>query len=289
MVTDVIVCGMGAAGYTSAMYCARAGLKTLLIGEMPGGQTLNAEKIENYPGHLEIEGYALMDIMQKQAVLSGAELKTERIKEINLAEKTVNGIKAKSIILALGSRNRKLGLLNESSLVGKGVSYCATCDGNFFRGKKVAVAGGGNTAVSDAIYLSKICEKVYIIHRRDEFRAEKKLVDIMEKCGNVQKVMNSNVVEISEDNGMVCKVKTEREEFAVSGLFVAVGTMPNTELVEGQLSIKNGICVTNSMATSVEGVYAAGDVTDTNQKQIITAAGDGAKAAKSAIDYINSL
>ena len=284
---DVIVCGAGAAGLTAAIYCARAGLHTLVIGEMPGGQTLSAEKIENYPGFIEIDGFTLMDTFRRQAEISGAEILMEPINEINLSEKSVNGISARVVILAMGSNHKKLGLPNEEALVGKGVSYCATCDGNFYKNKKVVVAGGGNTAVSDAMYLAKICEKVYIVHRRDLFRAEKKLTDALDEHNNIEKVMNSNVLEILEKDGRVCGIKTEKEQIECDALFIAIGTDPNIKLVENQLKISNGIEVDKFMRTSFDGVFAAGDVTDTNQKQIVTAAGDGAKAAKSAIEYLN--
>lgn len=284
--TDVIICGGGAAGLSAAIYCARAGLKTLVFCEMPGGQTLSAEKIENYPGFIEIDGFTLMDTMRRQAEVSGAEIRMEPIGDINLDEKTVNGEKAKAIILAMGANHRKLGLPNEEALTGKGVSYCATCDGNFYRGKTVAVVGGGNTALSDAVYLAKICEKVYLIHRRDEFRAEKRVVDTLTEYLNIEKILNANVVEILENEGLVSGVKTESREISCDALFVAIGTLPNVALLEGQLELSDGIVADKFMCTSREGVFAAGDITDTNQKQVVTAAGDGAKAAKSAIEYI---
>ena len=283
---DVIICGGGAAGLSAAIYCGRAGLSTLLFCEMPGGQTLSAEKIENYPGHLEIDGFLLMDIMRRQAEISGAEIRMESVTEINLSDKTVNGEKAKAIIIAMGANHRKLGLFNEEKLTGKGVSYCATCDGNFYRNKTVCVAGGGNTALSDAIYLAKICKKVYLVHRRDTFRAEKSVENMLVEYPNIEKVLNSNVVEILEKDGFVSGVKTENREIECDALFVAIGTVPNVSLIEGQLDVENGIVTDKFMRTSAEGIFAAGDITDTNQKQVVTAAGDGAKAAKSAIEYI---
>ncbi|MBQ7039006.1 MAG: FAD-dependent oxidoreductase [Clostridia bacterium] len=284
--TDVIICGGGAAGLSAAIYCARAGLTTQVFCEMPGGQTLSAEKIENYPGFLEIDGFTLMDNMRRQAEVSGAEIRMEPIEKINLDEKSVNGEKAKAIILAMGANHRKLGLSNEEALTGKGVSYCATCDGNFYRGKTVAVVGGGNTALSDAIYLAKICEKVYLIHRRGEFRAEKRVVDTLNEYPNIEKVLNANVMEICETDGLVSGIKTENAEIKCNALFVAIGTDPNVSLIDGQIELENGIVTNKFMQTSREGVFAAGDITDTNQKQVVTAAGDGAKAAKSAIEYI---
>lgn len=288
MIYDGIVCGSGAAGLTAAMYCARAGMKTLVLGEMPGGQTLSAYKIENYPGIPEIDGFSLMDAFRRQAEASGAEIRMEKIEKIALAEKEVNGIAAKTIILAMGAQHRHLGLEKEDVFVGKGISYCATCDGNFFRDKTVAVAGGGNTAVSDALYLANICKKVFLIHRRDAFRAEKQLTEQLKRQANIELVLKQNIQKILEENGKFAGVQTENREIRCDGLFVAIGTIPNTQLVETQLDTKNGIEVDAFMRTKIPGVFAAGDITNTNQKQVITAAGDGAKAAKSALEYLQS-
>ncbi len=286
---DIIVCGTGAAGLSAAMYSSRGGADVLVLGDIPGGQTLNAHAIENYPGIEMTDGFSLMETMRKQALSSGAEIKTQRITEIDFEKKEVNGIPCKAIILALGASHRKLGLPNEESLVGKGVSYCATCDGNFFRGKTVAVAGGGNTALTDALFLSKICEKVYLIHRRDTFRAEQTLIDKVEKAENIVCFLNQNVKEIKEENGKLSGVATEENDLKCDGLFVAIGTLPNVNLLPQSMCNDKGVVVDTKMQTNIEGIFAAGDMTDTNQKQIVTAAGDGAKAAKSALSYIQSL
>ena len=286
---DIIVCGTGAAGLSAAMYSARGGANVLVLGDIPGGQTLNAHAIENYPGVEMTDGFSLMDTMRKQALSSGAEIKTQKITNIDFEKKEVNGIPCKAIILALGARHRKLGLPNEESLVGKGVSYCATCDGNFFREKTVAVAGGGNTALTDALFLSKICKEVYLIHRRDTFRAEKVLIDKVEKTENIICFLNQNVKEIKEKNGRLNGVVTEKNALDCDGLFVAIGTVPNTSLLPQDMCNEKGVMVDTKMQTNIEGVFAAGDMTDTNQKQVVTAAGDGAKAAKSALTYIQSL
>lgn len=286
---DIIVCGTGAAGLCAAMYCARGGADVLVLGDIPGGQTLNAHAIENYPGVEMTDGFSLMETMRKQALSSGAEIKTQKITEIDFDKKQVNGTPCKAIILALGASHRKLGLPNEDSLVGKGVSYCATCDGNFFRGKTVAVAGGGNTALTDALFLSKICKEVYLIHRRDTFKAEQTLIDKAEKTENIICFLNQNVKEIKEENGRLSGIVTEKNVIKCDGLFVAIGTVPNISLLPQDMCNDKGVVVDTKMQTNIKGVFAAGDMTDTNQKQIVCAAGDGAKAAKSALSYIQSL
>lgn len=287
---DVAVVGGGAAGLTAAMYTARAGLKTVVFAAMYGGQTVNAAKIENYPGIFETDGFTLMETIRRQAEESGAEIKSETVTNIDFDEMTVNGTKCRAIILAMGTEHRKLGLDGEEVLTGRGISYCAACDGNFFRGKTVVVAGGGNTAVFDAIYLSKLCKKVFIVHRRDAFRAEPAAVEKLKNTENVEFVLNSNITEFLEKDGRLSGVRTETREIECDGLFVAIGSMPADGLVKGKLKTDGGgIEVNTHMETSRKGVFAAGDVTNTNQRQIITAAGDGAKAAKSAIEYLQKI
>lgn len=287
---DVAVVGGGAAGLTAAMYTARAGLKTVAFAATYGGQTVNAAKIENYPGIIETDGFTLMETVRRQAEKSGAEIKSETVTNIDFDEMTVNGTKCRAIILAMGTEHRKLGLDGEEALTGRGISYCAACDGNFFRGKTVVVAGGGNTAVFDAIYLSKLCKKVFVVHRRDAFRAEPAAVEKLKNTENVEFVLNSNITEFLQKDGRLSGVRTETREIECDGLFVAIGSMPADGLVKGMLETDGGgIKVNARMETSHKGVFAAGDVTNTNQRQIITAAGDGAKAAKSAIEYLQKI
>lgn len=290
MSIDVAVVGGGAAGLTAAMYTARAGLKTVAFAATYGGQTVNAAKIENYPGIIETDGFTLMETVRRQAEKSGAEIKSETVTNIDFDEMTVNGTKCRAIILAMGTEHRKLGLDGEEALTGRGISYCAACDGNFFRGKTVVVAGGGNTAVFDAIYLSKLCKKVFVVHRRDAFRAEPAAVEKLKNAENVEFVLNSNITEFLQKDGRLSGVRTETREIECDGLFVAIGSMPADGLVKGMLETDGGgIKVNARMETSRKGVFAAGDVTNTNQRQIITAAGDGAKAAKSAIEYLQKI
>ena len=287
---DVAVVGGGAAGLTAAMYTARAGLKTVAFAATYGGQTVNAAKIENYPGIIETDGFTLMETVRRQAEKSGAEIKSETVTNIDFDEMTVNGTKCRVIILAMGTEHRKLGLDGEEALTGRGISYCAACDGNFFRGKTVVVAGGGNTAVFDAIYLSKLCKKVFVVHRRDAFRAEPAAVEKLKNTENVEFVLNSNITEFLQKDGRLSGVRTETREIECDGLFVAIGSLPADGLVKGMLETDGGgIKVNVRMETSRKGVFAAGDVTNTNQRQIITAAGDGAKAAKSAIEYLQKI
>ena len=287
---DVAVVGGGAAGLTAAMYTARAGLKTVAFAATYGGQTVNAAKIENYPGIIETDGFTLMETVRRQAEQSGAEIKSETVTNIDFDEMTVNGTMCRAIILAMGTEHRKLGLDGEEALTGRGISYCAACDGNFFRGKTVVVAGGGNTAVFDAIYLSKLCKKVFVVHRRDAFRAEPAAVEKLKNTENVEFVLNSNITEFLQKDGRLSGVRTETREIECDGLFVAIGSMPADGLVKGMLETDGGgIKVNARMETSRKGVFAAGDVTNTNQRQIITAAGDGAKAAKSAIEYLQKI
>lgn len=287
---DVAVVGGGAAGLTAAMYTARAGLKTVAFAATYGGQTVNATKIENYPGIIETDGFTLMETVRRQAEKSGAEIKSETVTNIDFDEMTVNGTKCRAIILAMGTEHRKLGLDGEEALTGRGISYCAVCDGNFFRGKTVVVAGGGNTAVFDAIYLSKLCKKVFIVHRRNAFRAEPAAVEKLKNTESVEFVLNSNITEFLQKDGRLSGVRTETREIECDGLFVAIGSLPADGLVKGKLETDGGgIKVNTRMETSRKGVFAAGDVTNTNQRQIITAAGDGAKAAKSAIEYLQKI
>lgn len=287
---DVAVVGGGAAGLTAAMYTARAGLKTVAFAATYGGQTVNAAKIENYPGIIETDGFTLMETIRRQAEKSGAEIKSETVTNIDFDEMTVNGTKCRAIILSMGTEHRKLGLDGEEALTGRGISYCAACDGNFFSGKTVVVAGGGNTAVFDAIYLSKLCKKVFVVHRRNAFRAEPAAVEKLKNTENVEFVLNSNITEFLQKDGRLSGVRTETREIECDGLFVAIGSMPADGLVKGMLETDGGgIKVNARMETSRKGVFAAGDVTNTNQRQIITAAGDGAKAAKSAIEYLQKI
>ena len=298
----VVIIGAGPAGYTAAIYSARAMLRPLLLaGFEPGGQLMITTDVENYPGFAEpIQGPWLMDEMRKQAEHVGARLENEHVVSLDLRERPFRIVCdsgrivfAQSLILATGAKAKWLGLKSEQELRGAGVSACATCDGFFFKAKDVVVVGGGNTAVEEALYLSHIAATVTIAHRRDSFRAERVMVERLAKRPNVTFKWNCVVDEIlggGTPRGVVGvrlkNVKTgATEDVAADGVFVAIGHAPATELVEGQLELKaNGYVKVKpgSTETSVEGVFAAGDVTDDVFRQAVTAAGMGCMAAMEA-------
>lgn len=301
---DVIVVGGGPSGYTAALYAARAGLSTLVVEMLsPGGQMATTENVENYPGFEDgVDGFELGEKMQRGAEKAGAATAYEEVKELDLAAspKLVRTRKheyrAKAVILAMGASPRMLGLPDEEALRGKGVAYCATCDGMQYKGKVVAVAGGGNSAAEDALTLSKICEKVYIVHRRDTLRAERSYLAPLEKAGNVEYVWDSRIEQLLHDGRLtglrLANVKTgEESTLAVDGLFVAIGRKPETALVEGQVELGPGgyIAAGEDTRTNVPGVFAVGDIRTKPLRQIVTAAADGAVASKMAQEYVAGL
>lgn len=301
---DVIVIGGGPGGYAAALYTARAGLVTLVIEKLaPGGQMSTTDIVENYPGFAEgINGFELGMQMQQGAERFGVKTEYAEVTSVELKghPKLVHvGDKiyeAKTVILAMGASPRELGLSNERELRGRGVSYCATCDGMFYRGKTVAIVGGGNTAVADALYLNKICEKVYLIHRRDTLRASKTYMQSLEEAENVEILWNSEVTEIyAEDTvtGVAVKNKVNNETFKLScdGVFAAIGNMPNTALVKGQVTLDEyGYVVADETTrTNIDGVFAIGDMRSKPLRQIVTAVSDGAVASKYAEEYINEM
>ena len=233
---DIIIVGAGPAGLTAALYALRANKKVLILeAKSYGGQIINAAKIENYPGIAEVSGFDYATTLYNQVKNLGAEFKFEtviRIEEDKSVITKANTYQAKAIILATGSENRKLNLPNEDKFIGRGVSYCATCDGNFYRNKTVAVIGGGNTALEDAIYLSNLVEKLYLIHRRNEFRGEEKLVDELKTKENVEIIFNSNVISLNGDKKLDSIVVEDnsgnKKELNVDGLVIAIGREPKT-------------------------------------------------------------
>ena len=294
-IIDVAIIGAGPGGMTAAVYAGRAGLKTVVFERATvGGQMAYTNELENFPGFEKTTGFDLAMLLDKQMRAFNATYVNEDIKEIkksgdNFEITTSNGTyTALTVILALGASPRNLGLESEKRLIGSGVSYCATCDGNFYRGTDVAVVGGGNTAFEDALFLANLCKKVYIIHRRDEFRAEKILQDRVAKTENIEIIANSVPVEITgkfEVDGIRIENKDkETRDIPVQGVFVAIGTVPNSDIVKDFVDLDNyGYIKTNKdMETSVHGVYAIGDVRDTVLRQVITACADGAIAAQSA-------
>lgn len=298
--TDILVIGAGPAGLSAASYAARAGYSVTAIDQLsPGGQLLLIDEIENYPGLPLTKGYKLAEDMENQAVLFGAKVEYTALSAIRkegegrfIALTDSGEIEAKAVIIATGADHRHLGVKGEDENQGKGVSYCATCDGPFFKGKDVVVVGGGDTALTDAIYLSKIARSVTVVHRRNEFRAQKALQDRLSSCANIRTKLSCNVVEILSDGKKVVGAKLDTgETLNADAVFVFVGIVPNSSLFSGFVDLdKNGFIITNGrMETSLGGVFAAGDVRTTPFRQVATAAADGAIAAHSADEYISNL
>lgn len=291
---DVIIIGAGPAGLTAAIYLGRAGKKVLILEKnVYGGQIVNSKEVENYPAISKISGFDFSNNLYNQAKNFGAELKYETV--VNLTkdkEVTTNRGKyqAKSIIIATGLSNRTLEIDGVDSFIGRGISYCATCDGNFFKDKVVAVVGGGNTALEDAIFLSNICKKVYIIHRRTTFRGEKILQDILNKKDNVEFVFNSNVVKINGNElleSIIINTNNEEKELQIDGLFLAIGQIPNNSYIDIIDLDEKGYAIANEdCKTNIDGIYVAGDFRTKKVRQLVTAASDGATAAINAIEYI---
>lgn len=298
---DVIVLGGGPGGYTAAMYAARAGLDTLVLERMaPGGQMTETMQIDNYPGFEEgIDGITLGEKMKAGAERFGVQTRFAEALGVDLKgkSKTVetdgDTFHGRTIILATGARHRHLGLDREEEMIGRGVGYCAACDGMFYRGKTVAVVGGGNSAAADAMLLSRIAKKVYLIHRRDTLRASKVYHDPLKKAENVEFVWNSTVSGLQGEellHGVTLNnVKTgEESALPVDGLFISIGRAPETGLFAGQLTLdqQGYIVADETTRTSLPGVFAVGDVRTKPMRQIVTAVGDGAVAALYAEEYL---
>lgn len=291
---DLIIIGAGPAGLSAAIYASRGGLNTLVVDRgATGGQTLLSDDIENYPGIPHTDGYSLAVNMEKQARSFGATIISDEITSLNLigeekrfALKNHGDISSRAVIIATGAKARKLGVEREEELIGKGISYCATCDGGFFKNKSVAVVGGGDTALTDALYLSRFAKEVFLIHRRTSFRAAAILIERL-KSSSVKVVAPAVVKSLVGTPLSSVEVKHEdgsRKNVPVNGLFVAVGRVPDTDFIGGVLATDNGYISTDErMKTSLEGVYAAGDVRKTPLRQIVTACADGAIAAESVI------
>ena len=302
---DVVIIGAGIAGLTAAIYVRRSN-KTVLVleGQAYGGQIINTLQIENWPGDYGVSGVDLMQKIYKQATELGAEVEFEEVGVVekvgeDFVIKTEDGeYKAGAVILAVGAEDKKLGIEREAELTGRGVSYCATCDGAFYKGKNVAVIGGGNTALYDAVYLADIADKVYVVHRRDEFRGDAVLVEKLKRKENVEFVLGYVPEQILGDDkvagvkltpsGRVDGVTSERI-LDVDGIFVAIGKKPATEkYVELVKLDENGyIVASEDCRTSCDGVYVAGDCRTKDIRQLVTAAADGAVAADAAVNYLS--
>lgn len=297
---DIIIVGAGPAGLSAAIYARRAGMNTVVYeAESYGGQIINTPEIENYPAIAKISGFDFADGLYKQAEALGAEIKFDKVTEIKPADggfevsTEYSGTETcKAVVLAVGAKNRHMGIAREEELTGKGVSYCATCDGAFYKGKTVAVAGGGNTAVEDAIYLCGMAEKVYLIHRRNEFRAEETLVNAAKAIENLEFVTPYVVKELKGEPKLSSVVLENREdgsekELAVDGLFVAIGQEPATASFKDLVTLSGGyIEAGEDCKTNVPGIFAAGDGRTKKVRQLTTACADGAVAALAAVDFI---
>jgi|TARA_B100001113_G_C21041924_1_gene592745 thioredoxin reductase (NADPH) len=310
MEQQLIILGSGPAGYTAAVYAARANLKPLLItGLEVGGQLTTTTEVENWPGDFEdLQGPDLMVRMQKHAEKYDVDIRTDYVKSVDLSNQplVLHGEKdtyeTKSLIIATGASAKYLGLESEKAFLGKGVSACATCDGFFYKDQEVAVIGGGNTALEEALYLSNICSKVHLIHRRDEFRGEKILQDrVFKKVeeGKISLILDSTLKEVIGGDAVsgivILNNDGSESNLSVEGVFIAIGHTPNTDIFKDKLDMKDGYIVTKtgfdigSTATSVSGVFAAGDVADYNYRQAVTSAGFGCMAALDAEHYLSNL
>lgn len=297
---DIIIIGAGTAGLTSAIYGQRAGLScTVFEKYAPGGQIVNSPSIENYPGMFGVSGYDYSMALFEQAQKLGAEVQFAEVQGVDFSGKTkkvvtsAGDFEAKAVIIANGAARRKIGCKGETEFEGRGVSYCATCDGNFFRGKTVAVVGGGESAFEETEYLSEICDKVYLIHRRDIFTAAKTAVDSVLKKKNVTVLKNSVIDEIKGENAVSSIILKNRAngstaEIPLSAVFVAIGLVPDNKIYEGVLKLDESgyFDYGEDCLTDCEGVFVAGDSRKKVLRQLITAASDGATAANAAANYI---
>ena len=300
---DMVIIGGGPGGYTAALYAARAGLDTLVLERLSaGGQMALTHQIDNYPGFAEgVGGYELAQQMQKQAERFGAKTRNADVRHVDLQaapkviETSEGTFYARTVVLATGANPRELGLPGEKDLLGRGVAYCAACDGMFYKGKTVVVVGGGNSAAADALLLSRIVEKVIVVHRRDTLRATRVYHDPLVQAENVEFRWNSVVTGLVHDdlvNGIrIRDVYTgEETELSCQGVFVSIGRKPATELVEGQLDLENGYIIAGeTTATAIPGVYAVGDVRTKLLRQVVTAVADGAMAVHMAEEYLASI
>ncbi|MBO6262938.1 MAG: thioredoxin-disulfide reductase [Clostridia bacterium] len=298
---DIIVVGAGPAGMTAAIYARRASKTVLLLEAVSyGGQIINTPDIENYPVEAHISGFDFSQKLYEQTKALGAEFKFEKVVEI----KDENGVKTvitnkgsyegKAVIIATGSENRKLGVEGEDELRGRGISYCATCDGNFYRNKVVAVVGGGNTALEDALYLADLAEKVYLIHRRDSFRGEETTVSRLKERQNVEFIYNSTVTKLIAEKRLKAievtdKISGSVREIELNGLFVAVGRVPENQNFANLVELDEAgyIVAGEDCRTKCAGVFVAGDNRTKTLRQLVTATADGAMAATEAVKYIN--
>lgn len=306
MIYDVIIVGSGPAGLAAAIYAQRAKLSALVLEKeyMSGGQVLNTYEVDNYPGLPGIGGFEMGMKFREHAEKLGAQFLNMEVRHIDLEEEgrvkvlytDAEEYRGRTVVLAMGARYRKLGVPGEKELGGMGVSYCATCDGAFFKGRAVAVVGGGDVAVEDALFLARICEKVYLVHRREELRAAAVLQERLRQCENVEFIWNSEVTEIAGEDHVECvkiwnKLDQTEKVLHVDGVFIAVGTIPNSGIVTKILHLdkNNYIIASEDGKTEIPGVFAAGDIRTKQLRQIVTAVSDGANVITSVQEYLNTL
>lgn len=297
---DIIIIGAGPAGMTAALYAKQAGKNILVLEkEAYGGQILKAHKVKNYPGFDEISGFDFAANLYNQLTNLNVEIKFEEVLEI----KTNNDFKkvitkkgnylCKSVIIAAGAKNRKLNLNNEENLTGKGISYCTTCDGMFFKDKTVAIYGGGNSAIDGAIYLSDICKKVYLIYRKENFKVDNNNINILKEKNNIEVIFNTTIIDLVGENELeAIKLKTNENEktLGVDGLFIEIGYIPVTEMCNNLINTNSkGYIVSNeNCTTNIDGIFVAGDIRVKDIRQLTTACSDGTIAALSACKYVNN-
>ena len=307
-IIDVAIIGAGPAGLSAAVYVQRAGKKAVVFEALTvGGQIVNTPEIENYPAIKKISGFEFSMALYEQATELGAEVQYEKAVSVerktdifNIKTESEKIYKSRSLIIATGAKNRRLSIEREEELTGRGISYCATCDGAFFKGKDVAVNGGGNTALEDALFLSNYCNKVYIIHRRDEFRGEPSKLEMLKNKENIEFILNANVIKLCGDNNLesiIIKKKDNKSEtyedieVKVQGLFIAIGQVPDNTAFADIVDIdKAGYIVADEKCkTKTPGVFVAGDTRTKDVRQLTTAASDGAVAALAACEYIETV
>ncbi len=302
-ILDLVIVGSGPAGLTAGIYAKRAGLNSIIIEKefASGGQIINTYEVDNYPGLYGLSGYELATRLREHADHLGARIVTDNVLDIKKSDKHIdviakkNNYKAYAAIIATGAKRRALGVPGEDKYSGMGVSYCATCDGAFYKDKAVAVIGGGDAALEDALFLSNICKKVYLIHRRDEFRAAASIQKRIYEKSNIELVLDTAVLEIIGDKKLkqinIKNLKTgASDSIFLDGLFVAVGTAPNSDICTDIAKDSNGYIIAGEdLNASIEGIFAAGDVRTKKLRQIITACADGAVAVDSAYEYLRSI
>lgn len=298
---DIIIIGAGPAGLTSAIYASQARKKILILEkETYGGQILKANIVKNYPGFNEISGFEFATKLYNQAKELNPDIKFEEVIEIKFNDKykevvtNKNTYQSKSVIIATGSKNRKLGLNNEDKLIGKGISYCATCDGMFFKDKEVAITGGGNSAIDDALYLSNIVKKIYIIYRQKEFKINSINLEKLREKDNVEFILNSNIIDIIGETKLESIIvknndTNEEKDINVDGLFIAIGHIPVSNMCKNLINTdEKGYIISNeNCTTNIDGIFVAGDIKQKEIRQLTTACSDGTIAALNACKYLN--